>query len=83
VARVVLQSSTDLVLEVVDDDEIGEERDQVLDAELRQGMDNSALTARQIRGEISGLDTRYAIVEPGERPRQSLWKACWQGKTKN
>ncbi|KAJ5360669.1 Pep3/Vps18/deep orange [Penicillium concentricum] len=36
---------------------------------LRQEMDNSALTARQIRGEISGLDTRYAIVEPGER--------CW------
>ncbi|KAJ5517998.1 Pep3/Vps18/deep orange [Penicillium expansum] len=25
--------------------------------------------SRQIRGEISGLDTRYAIVEPGER--------CW------
>ncbi|CAG7927418.1 unnamed protein product [Penicillium olsonii] len=36
---------------------------------LRQEMDNSALTARQIRGEISGLDTRYAIVEPGEK--------CW------
>lgn len=36
---------------------------------LRQEMDNSAQTARQIRGEISGLDTRYAIVEPGEK--------CW------
>lgn len=36
---------------------------------LRQEMDNSAQTARQIRNEISGLDTRYAIVEPGEK--------CW------
>lgn len=36
---------------------------------LRQEMDNSAHTARQIRGEIAGLDTRYAIVEPGEK--------CW------
>ncbi|KAJ5176949.1 uncharacterized protein N7482_002826 [Penicillium canariense] len=36
---------------------------------LRQEMDNSALTARQIRAEIAGLDTRYAIVEPGEK--------CW------
>ena len=36
---------------------------------LRQEMDNSAQTARQIRGEIAGLDTRYAIVEPGEK--------CW------
>ena len=32
-------------------------------------MDNSAHTARQIRSEIAGLDTRYAIVEPGEK--------CW------
>jgi hypothetical protein len=37
--------------------------------ELRQEMDNSAQTARQIRSEIAGLDTRYAIVEPGEK--------CW------
>lgn len=37
--------------------------------ELRQEMDNSAHTARQIRNEIAGLDTRYAIVEPGEK--------CW------
>jgi hypothetical protein len=36
---------------------------------LRQEMDNSAQTARQIRGEIADLDTRYAIVEPGEK--------CW------
>ena len=36
---------------------------------LRQEMDNSAHTARQIRSEIAGLDTRYAIVEPGEK--------CW------
>lgn len=36
---------------------------------LRQEMDGSAQTARQIRGEIAGLDTRYAIVEPGEK--------CW------
>ncbi|KAJ5536344.1 hypothetical protein N7513_009530 [Penicillium frequentans] len=36
---------------------------------LRQEMDNSANTARQIRNEIAGLDTRYAIVEPGEK--------CW------
>ncbi|KAJ6155577.1 hypothetical protein N7470_006143 [Penicillium chermesinum] len=37
--------------------------------ELRQEMDNSALTAGQIRNEIAGLDARYAIVEPGEK--------CW------
>ncbi|KAL4928689.1 vacuolar protein sorting protein DigA [Aspergillus undulatus] len=36
---------------------------------LRQEMDNSAQTARQIRSEIANLDTRYAIVEPGEK--------CW------
>ncbi|THC94350.1 hypothetical protein EYZ11_006189 [Aspergillus tanneri] len=36
---------------------------------LRQEMDNSAQTARQIRSEISALDMRYAIVEPGEK--------CW------
>lgn len=36
---------------------------------LRQEMDNSALTAGQIRNEIAGLDSRYAIVEPGEK--------CW------
>ncbi|KAJ5280429.1 hypothetical protein N7478_005801 [Penicillium angulare] len=36
---------------------------------LRREMDNSANTARQIRNEIAGLDTRYAIVEPGEK--------CW------
>lgn len=36
---------------------------------LRQEMDNSAQTARQIRSEITALDTRYAIVEPGEK--------CW------
>lgn len=36
---------------------------------LRQEMDNSAQTARQIRAEIAGLDSRYAIVEPGEK--------CW------
>ncbi|KAL3474502.1 Pep3/Vps18/deep orange family-domain-containing protein [Aspergillus californicus] len=36
---------------------------------LRQEMDNSAQTARQIRSEIATLDTRYAIVEPGEK--------CW------
>lgn len=37
--------------------------------DLRQEMDNSAHTARQIRSEIAALDTRYAIVEPGEK--------CW------
>lgn len=37
--------------------------------DLRQEMDNSAHTARQIRSEIVALDTRYAIVEPGEK--------CW------
>ncbi|OAX79077.1 hypothetical protein ACJ72_06605 [Emergomyces africanus] len=36
---------------------------------LRQEMDNSAHTAEQIRNEIASLDTRYAIVEPGEK--------CW------
>ncbi|KAL4807797.1 Pep3/Vps18/deep orange family-domain-containing protein [Aspergillus unguis] len=36
---------------------------------LRQDMDNSAQTARQIKSEIAALDTRYAIVEPGEK--------CW------
>lgn len=36
---------------------------------LRQEMDNSAQTARQIRSEIANLDSRYAIVEPGEK--------CW------
>ncbi|KAE8385629.1 Pep3/Vps18/deep orange family-domain-containing protein [Aspergillus alliaceus] len=36
---------------------------------LRQEMDNSAHTARQIRSEITALDMRYAIVEPGEK--------CW------
>lgn len=36
---------------------------------LRQEMDNSAQTANQIRSEIAGLDSRYAIVEPGEK--------CW------
>jgi hypothetical protein len=36
---------------------------------LRQEMDNSAQTAGQIRAEIAALDTRYAIVEPGEK--------CW------
>ncbi|PGG99797.1 hypothetical protein AJ79_08419 [Helicocarpus griseus UAMH5409] len=36
---------------------------------LRQEMDNSAHTAEQIRSEIAALDTRYAIVEPGEK--------CW------
>ncbi|KAK2732500.1 hypothetical protein FQN55_004077 [Onygenales sp. PD_40] len=36
---------------------------------LRQEMDNSAHTAEQIRTEIAALDTRYAIVEPGEK--------CW------
>ncbi|KAL6232141.1 hypothetical protein BDW75DRAFT_25654 [Aspergillus navahoensis] len=36
---------------------------------LRQEMDNSAQTACQIRSEIAALDTRYAIVEPGEK--------CW------
>ncbi|OJJ48862.1 hypothetical protein ASPZODRAFT_139818 [Penicilliopsis zonata CBS 506.65] len=36
---------------------------------LRQEMDTSAQTARQIRAEIAALDTRYAIVEPGEK--------CW------
>jgi vacuolar protein sorting-associated protein 18 len=37
--------------------------------ELRQEMDTSAQTASQIRGEIADLDSRYAIVEPGEK--------CW------
>lgn len=36
---------------------------------LRQEMDSSAQTARQIRSEIANLDSRYAIVEPGEK--------CW------
>lgn len=37
--------------------------------ELRQEMDTSAQTASQIRAEIVNLDSRYAIVEPGEK--------CW------
>lgn len=37
--------------------------------ELRQEMDTSAQTASQIRAEITDLDSRYAIVEPGEK--------CW------
>ena len=36
---------------------------------LKSEMDSSELTAKQIRDEIAALDTRYAIVEPGER--------CW------
>ncbi|BDD62053.1 hypothetical protein MPDQ_001817 [Monascus purpureus] len=36
---------------------------------LRQEMDNSAQTAHRIRSQITTLDTRYAIVEPGEK--------CW------
>ncbi|KAL1995295.1 hypothetical protein VTN49DRAFT_1482 [Thermomyces lanuginosus] len=36
---------------------------------IRQEMDNSARTASQIRAEIAALDSRYAIVEPGEK--------CW------
>jgi tetratricopeptide (TPR) repeat protein len=45
-----------------------EEYSRHIDA-LRQEMDNSARTASQIRAEIAALDTRYAIVEPGEK--------CW------
>lgn len=36
---------------------------------LKQEMDSSQHTAEQIRTEIAALDSRYAIVEPGER--------CW------
>lgn len=36
---------------------------------LKSEMDASELTAQQIRSEIAALDSRYAIVEPGER--------CW------
>ena len=34
---------------------------------LRKEMDESARTAENIRKDILALDTRYAIVEPGER----------------
>ena len=36
---------------------------------LKMDMDFSQQTAEQIRAEIAALDTRYAIIEPGER--------CW------
>lgn len=36
---------------------------------LKSEMDASEMTAQQIRAEIAALDSRYAIVEPGER--------CW------
>ena len=36
---------------------------------LKSEMDASEMTAKQIRDEIDALDSRYAIVEPGER--------CW------
>lgn len=35
--------------------------------ELKQEMDESALTAQHIKSDIKSLDQRYAIVEPGER----------------
>ena len=34
---------------------------------LKKEMDESARTAENIRNDIMALDTRYAIVEPGER----------------
>ena len=34
---------------------------------LKKEMDESAQTAENIRNDILALDTRYAIVEPGER----------------
>lgn len=34
---------------------------------LKKEMDESAQTADNIRNDILALDTRYAIVEPGER----------------
>ena len=37
---------------------------------LKLEMDNSASTAQHIKSDISALDARYAIVEPGER--------CWK-----
>lgn len=37
--------------------------------DLKQDMDLSQHTAEQIKAEIAALDSRYAIVEPGER--------CW------
>jgi hypothetical protein len=36
---------------------------------LKREMDEAALTASNIKSQISALDTRYAIVEPGEK--------CW------
>lgn len=45
-----------------------EEYSQHID-NLKQEMDVSQHTAEQIRAEIAALDSRYAIVEPGER--------CW------
>jgi hypothetical protein len=38
--------------------------------QLKTAMDDSALTARNIAADISALESRYAIVEPGER--------CWR-----
>lgn len=37
---------------------------------LRKEMDDSATTAQNIKSDIRALDSRYAIVEPGER--------CWK-----
>ncbi|ETN40905.1 uncharacterized protein HMPREF1541_05185 [Cyphellophora europaea CBS 101466] len=45
-----------------------EEYSQHIDS-LKQDMDVSQHTAEQIKAEIAALDSRYAIVEPGER--------CW------
>ena len=38
--------------------------------ELKTEMDSSASTAQHIKSDIAALDSRYAIVEPGER--------CWK-----
>ena len=45
-----------------------EEYSRHIDA-LKEEMDQSALTAKHIKAEIKTLESRYAIVEPGEK--------CW------
>ncbi|KAI5295529.1 hypothetical protein KEM52_001077 [Ascosphaera acerosa] len=45
-----------------------EEYSRHIDA-LRQEMDNSAQSVDHIRNEVAALNSRYAIIEPGER--------CW------
>ncbi|KAF8443532.1 hypothetical protein BGX38DRAFT_1199663 [Terfezia claveryi] len=43
---------------------------------LKKNMDESAQPAENIRNDIFALDTRYAIVEPGERSTVANIRPC-------